>query len=73
MVHTRGGFGAFEFVVLSTLRVAQLVRGCTPRVLSAHKHVTTAQLEVAAGLVVGLPPPGAAPGTNLRGSVDRLV
>jgi hypothetical protein len=51
MVHRQAGFGAFEFVVLSSLRVAQLVRGCTARVPSAHKHVMTAQLEVAAGLV----------------------
>jgi hypothetical protein len=59
MVHSRAGFGSFEFVILSSLRVAQLVRGCTPRVPSSHKHVTTAQLEVAAGLVVGMPaPPG---------------
>ena len=55
MVHNRPGLGAFEFVVLSSLRVTQLVRGCTPRVHSTHKHVTTAQLEVAAGMVVGLP------------------
>ena len=56
MVHARAGFGDFEFVVLSSLRVAQLVRGCTPRVLSTHKHITTAQLEVAAGMVLGIPP-----------------
>jgi hypothetical protein len=69
MVHARAGFGAFEFVVLSSLRVAQLVRGCTPRVPSTHKHVTTAQLEVAAGMVVGvpfvLPAKGAGPAANL--------
>jgi hypothetical protein len=56
MMHARAGLGAFEFVVLSSLRVVQLVRGCTPRVPSTHKHVTTAQLEVAAGMVVGVPP-----------------
>ena len=61
MVHARAGLGSFEFVVLSSLRVAQLVRGCTPRVPSTHKHVTTAQLEVAAGTVVGLPPVAALP------------
>ena len=55
MVHARAGLGDFEFVVLSSLRVAQLVRGCTPRVRSTHKHVTTAQLEVAAGMVAGVP------------------
>ena len=60
MVHARAGLGSFEFVVLSSLRVAQLVRGCTCRVPSTHKHVMTAQLEVAAGLVVGLPVPAVA-------------
>ena len=43
--------GAFEFVVLASLRTAQLVRGCTPRVPTAHKPAVTAQLEVAAGMV----------------------
>ena len=69
MVHSRVGFGSFEFAVLSSLRVAQLIRGCTPRVPSAHKHITTAQLEVAAGLVTGLPvelPAGASGGRPTR-------
>jgi DNA-directed RNA polymerase subunit K/omega len=43
---------AFEFAVLAGLRAGQLVRGCTPRVTSAHKVTVTAQLEVAAGKVV---------------------
>lgn len=72
MVHARAGFGAFEFVVLSSLRVGQLVRGCTPRVPSTHKHVTTAQLEVAAGLIVGLPTP-AGPSQQTRRSGVVLV
>jgi len=42
---------AFEFVVVSALRAAQLMRGCTPRVAVGSKHITTAQLEVAAGKV----------------------
>jgi hypothetical protein len=46
------GFNAFEFVVLSGLRAAQLMRGCTPRVVSAHKVITTAQMEVAEWKVV---------------------
>lgn len=69
MVHSRVGFGSFEFAVLSSLRVAQLIRGCTPRVASTHKHITTAQLEVAAGLVTGLPvemPAGASAGRPIR-------
>ena len=68
MVHDRSGLGAFEFVVLSSLRVAQLVRGCTPRVHSTHKHVTTAQLEVAAGMVVGVAPVTSLPAKG----VERL-
>ena len=43
--------GAFEFVVLASLRTAQLTRGCTPRVPAEHKHIVTAQREIAAGLV----------------------
>jgi hypothetical protein len=43
--------GAFEFVVLASLRTAQLTRGCSPRVPPEHKHILTAQREVAAGLV----------------------
>jgi len=42
---------AFEFVVVSALRTAQLTRGCTPRVPAGYKHLVTAQLEVAAGKV----------------------
>jgi DNA-directed RNA polymerase subunit K/omega len=43
---------AFEFAVLAGLRAGQLARGCTPRVMCAHKITVTAQLEVAAGKVV---------------------
>jgi DNA-directed RNA polymerase subunit K/omega len=43
--------GAFEFVVLASLRTAQLMRGCTPKISGDHKHAVTAQCEVAAGLV----------------------
>jgi DNA-directed RNA polymerase subunit K/omega len=38
---------AFEFVVLSALRAAQLQRGCIPRVEQAPKLAVTAQQEVA--------------------------
>lgn len=62
MVQRPPGFNAFEFVVLSGLRAAQLMRGCTPRVVRAHKVITTAQMEVAewkvvraAPVVVGVP------------------
>jgi DNA-directed RNA polymerase subunit K/omega len=45
------GTNAFEFVVVSALRAAQLMKGCTPRVPAGYKHIVTAQLEVAAGKV----------------------
>ena len=51
MVHRPPEFSAFEFVVLSGLRTAQLMRGCTPRIDSTHKTIMTAQMEVAAGKV----------------------
>ncbi len=56
MVQRPPGFNAFEFVVLSGLRAAQLMRGCTPRVVSAHKVITTAQMEVAEWKVVRAAP-----------------
>ena len=53
MIHQPEGVGTFEFIVISSLRAAQLMRGCTPRVPSTHKRIVTAQMEVAAGAVVG--------------------
>lgn len=47
---------AFEFAVVSSLRAAQLMRGCTPQITSTHKVIITAQLEVAAGKVAKLVP-----------------
>ncbi len=61
MVHNPGRIGTFEFVVLSGLRAAQLMRGCTPRVKTSHKRIVTAQMEVAAGAVSRVPPIVAAP------------
>jgi DNA-directed RNA polymerase subunit K/omega len=49
------GTNPFEFVVVAGLRAAQLMRGSVPRVDRAHKVITTAQLEVAAGLVSRIP------------------
>jgi len=46
--------GAFTFVVLSTLRSTQLIRGCRPRVEGAHKRTVIAQIEVAEGKVLQL-------------------
>lgn len=45
----------FEFVVVSGLRAAQLMRGCIPLVERAHKVITTAQIEVATGKIVRIP------------------
>jgi hypothetical protein len=42
---------AFIFTVLSSLRAAQLMRGCIPRVGTTQKPIMTAQLEVATGKV----------------------
>ncbi len=50
-MHHPPGMNGFEFAVMSGLRAAQLMRGCTPRVVSTHKLIVTAQLEVAAGLI----------------------
>jgi DNA-directed RNA polymerase subunit K/omega len=45
------GMSTFEFIVVSSLRAAQLVRGCTPRIESGHKIIVKAQMEVAGGLI----------------------
>ncbi|MFN7916094.1 MAG: hypothetical protein U0Q55_12215 [Vicinamibacterales bacterium] len=48
MVQRPAGLGGLEFAVLSSLRAAQLVRGCVPHIDSGnHKKTTTAQMEVA--------------------------
>ena len=47
---------SFEFVVVSTLRAAQLTRGCTPRVPASTKVSATARREVAAGKVMRIDP-----------------
>ena len=39
--------GAFEFVAIAALRVAQLARGCRPRIDGDHSRAVFAQLEVA--------------------------
>jgi len=41
----------FEFVVLASLRVRQLVDGCTPRVIGDGKATIIARREVLAGKV----------------------
>jgi DNA-directed RNA polymerase subunit K/omega len=54
MVKRPDGMNAFEFVVLSGLRAAQLHRGCTPRVEQSPKVAVTAQCEVAERKVLPL-------------------
>ncbi len=63
MVKRPDGMKAFEFSVLSSLRVAQLNRGCTPRVDGVHKVAVTAQREIAELKVVRTP-------ESLTGSFD---
>jgi DNA-directed RNA polymerase subunit K/omega len=45
------GVGAFEFVILASLRAVQLTRGCRPRIDGVHKNTVIAQLEVSHGKV----------------------
>jgi DNA-directed RNA polymerase subunit K/omega len=53
MIQRPQDIGRFEFVILSALRTAQLLRGCPPRidVDGEHKATTTAQLEVSIGKI----------------------
>ena len=61
-MHRPPGIGAFQFVVLASLRAVQLTRGCLPRIDGAHKNTVIAQLEVSQGKVVeALPPPAGDP------------
>ncbi len=55
MVQRPPGANPFEFVIVSSLRAAQLMRGCTPRVPAAEKVTITAQREVAEGKVSSVP------------------
>lgn len=52
MVHRPLDMNQFEFVIVSGLRAAQLMRGCTPRVVKSLKPITTAQREVVEGKIV---------------------
>jgi len=54
MIKRPDGMNAFEFSVLSSLRAAQLHRGCTPRCVESPKVAVTAQREVAERKVVRL-------------------
>jgi hypothetical protein len=51
MIHRPRESNAFEFVRVATLRAAQLMQGCSPRVAPSHRSILTAQLEVVSGVV----------------------
>jgi DNA-directed RNA polymerase subunit K/omega len=53
MINRPVGMNQFEFVIVSGLRTAQLMRGCVPRSIRAHKPMQTALREVAEGKVIG--------------------
>ena len=56
MMQPPPGMGAFQFVVLASLRAAQLQRGCLPRVAGdgTHRATVIAQVEVAEGRIAEL-------------------
>lgn len=56
MVHRPNEANPFEFVIVASLRAAQLMRGCVPRVDAHAKAVVTAQREVAAGRITRTDP-----------------
>jgi DNA-directed RNA polymerase subunit K/omega len=60
--------GKFELVRLATLRTAQLVLGCQPRVAKCGKLTTTALREVVGGKVCRMP--GTAAGTRVVAGGD---
>jgi len=55
VIRRPAGTNPFEFVVVSGLRAAQLMRGCIPKVEREHKVISTAQLEVATGKIARIP------------------
>ena len=75
MIQRPPGVGAFQFVILATLRTAQLMRGCTPRVDGMHKPIVTAQFEVAEGKVAQIfdaLPVAAEPGRSDDESIEYV-
>jgi DNA-directed RNA polymerase subunit K/omega len=59
MIHRPTHIGAFQFVVVASLRAVQLTRGCLPKVDGLHKITVTAQLEVSEGRIAALDIPPA--------------
>jgi len=51
--------GAFQFVVVASLRAAQLTRGCLPKIDGPHKITVTAQMEVSGRHVAAVDMPDA--------------
>jgi len=45
---------AYEFAAVAALRAHQLMDGCVPLLTGEHKATTMAQMEVAAGKVIGV-------------------
>ena len=73
MIHRPQGMGAFQFVVLATLRAAQLMKGCRPRVeRGVHKSTIIAQVEVAEGKVQQLLTPPLAT-SDIAGHVGAIL
>jgi len=74
VIHRPAGIGAFEFVILASLRAVQLTSGCRPRVDGEHKNTVIAQLEVSQGKVHQSPAftalPDVAGGTVAPGAAD---
>ena len=71
MIQRPPAMGAFQFVVLATLRAAQLMRGCRPKVDGTHKAMVTAQVEVAEGKVMQLVDAPAVAGAPIGDSGER--
>jgi hypothetical protein len=64
----------FEFVAVSSLRTAQLMRGAVPRVTVERRPTVTAQYEVAAGVVraIARGPHAAAPVPTTAPMLERV-
>lgn len=55
MISRPPGVGVFKFVVVASLRAAQLIRGCPAKIdVGVHKPIVTALLEVSYGIVAPL-------------------
>lgn len=54
MIRPPSDMGAFHFVAIAALRVAQLARGCRPRVIGDHANAVIALREIAEGKVTSI-------------------